>query len=149
MRRRSPLAHRPILRRSLPLGSLLDTRTKIRTAAQAAALRLEAAAGKRPLRAVTGHFDPLLVEHARLLGEFARPEAWVVAVVTPSADPLLGVRARAELMASLSAVDYVFAAGAGEVDAILADLTPEAVLRCEADDVRRTAELIAHVHSRY
>jgi hypothetical protein len=101
------------------------------------------------LRAATGHFDPLLVEHARLLGEFARPGAWLVAVVTPSENPLLTVRARAELMASLAAVDYVFAADAAGVESILADLAPEDVLRCEADDVRRSAELIAHVHSRY
>jgi hypothetical protein len=84
-----------------------------------------------------------------LLGEFARPEAWTVVVVTPSRDPLLTVRARAELVASLAVVDHVFAAGAGEVEAVLADLAPESTLRCEADDERRTGELIAHVHSRY
>lgn len=83
------------------------------------------------------------------MGGFARPGALLVVVVIPSMDPLLGVRARAELMASLSAVDYVIAAAADETESILADLDPEAVLRCEADDVRRTAELIAHVHSRY
>lgn len=127
----------------------MDTRTKIRPVAQAAALRREAAEQRRPLRVATGHFDPLQIEHARLLGEFARTGAWLVIVVTPSENPLLTLRARAELVAALAVVDHAFAADAGQVDAILADLAPEAVLHCEADDKRRTAELIAHVHSRY
>jgi glycerol-3-phosphate cytidylyltransferase-like family protein len=128
----------------------LDTRTKIRQAAEAAALRHRAAEQKRVLRVATGHFDPLLVEHARLLGEFARPEAWLVVVVTPSRSPLLAVRARAELVASLDVVEHVFAAAdEGEAERVLADLAPQAVLRWDADDERRTAELIAHVHSRY
>jgi hypothetical protein len=98
----------------------------------------------------TGHFDPLLVEHALLLGEFARPGVWLVVVVTPSRNALLSVRARAELVASLAAVEHVFAvADAGEAERVLADLAPEAVLRWDSDDERRTAELIAHVHSRY
>jgi hypothetical protein len=84
------------------------------------------------------------------LGEFARPEAWLVVIVTASRSPLLAVRARAELVASLAVVEYVFAAAdAGEAERVLADLAPEAVLRWDADDERRTAELIAHVHSRY
>ena len=65
----------------------MDTRNKIRPAAQAAALRHQAAEQKKPLRVATGHFDPLLVEHARLLGEFARPEAWLVGDVA-GASPL-------------------------------------------------------------
>ncbi|MCE5307367.1 MAG: hypothetical protein LLG20_06975 [Acidobacteriales bacterium] len=98
---------------------------------------------------MAGHFDPLLIEHVRMLGDFARPEALLVVVVAPSENPLLTVRARAELVAALAAVDYVFAAGNGDVEAILTDLVPESVLRCEDGDKRRTAELIAHVHSRY
>lgn len=71
-------------------------------------------------------------------------------VVTPSRNPLLVVRARAELVASLAVVEYVLAAAdAGEAERVLADLEPEAVLRWDSDDERRTAELIAHVHSRY
>ncbi len=101
------------------------------------------------MRAVTGHFDPLLAEHARLLRDFARPGSTLVAVVTASREPLLGLRARAELVAALSVVDYVFTAEDGRPDAILAELAPEAVLRWEEDDQRRTAELIAHVQSRY
>jgi len=107
------------------------------------------AAKGTPLRAVTGHFDPLLVEHSRLLRDFARPGSTLVVVVTANRDPLLSLRARAELVAALSVVDYVFAAEDGRADAILAALAPEAVLRCEQDDQRRTAELIAHVQSRY
>ena len=64
-----------------------------------------------------------------MLSEFARPEALLVVVVAPSENPLLTVRARAELVAALAVVDYVFAAGNGDVDAILADLAPEAILR--------------------
>ena len=71
-------------------------------------------------------------------------------VVTPTRNPLLALRARAELVASLAVVEHVFAAAdAGEAERVLADLEPEAVLRWDADDERRTAELIAHVHSRY
>ena len=61
----------------------------------------------RPARWVSGYFDPLLAEHVRRLRECVKPgQLLVVEVANPEA-PLLPQRARAELVAALSMVDYV------------------------------------------
>ena len=62
-----------------------------------------------PTRWVSGHFDPLLAEHVRRLAQDQGrdPERLLVVEVTNPAQPLLGQRARAELVAALSMVDYV------------------------------------------
>jgi len=56
---------------------------------------------------VTGHFDPLLVEHVRRLSEHIAPGRLLVVEVTNPTRPLLPQRARAELVAALTMVDYV------------------------------------------
>ena len=56
---------------------------------------------------LTGHFDPLLAEHARRLTERAAPGQTLVVEITNPANPLLPQRARAELVAALAVVDYV------------------------------------------
>ena len=56
---------------------------------------------------VSGHFDPLLAEHARRLAQIREPGRPLVVEVTNSAQPLLAQRARAELVAALGLVDFV------------------------------------------
>jgi bifunctional ADP-heptose synthase (sugar kinase/adenylyltransferase) len=56
---------------------------------------------------VSGHFDPLLAEHVRRLEQARKPGQLLVVEVTNPAQPLLSQRARAELVAALSVVDYV------------------------------------------
>jgi glycerol-3-phosphate cytidylyltransferase-like family protein len=61
----------------------------------------------RPVRWVSGYFDPLLAEHVRRLRECAKPgELLVIEIANPKA-PLLPQKARAELVAALAVVDYV------------------------------------------
>jgi hypothetical protein len=61
----------------------------------------------KPARWVSGYFDPLLAEQVRRLRECAEPgQLLVVEIVNPES-PLLSQQARAELVASLSMVNYV------------------------------------------
>ncbi len=61
----------------------------------------------KPARWISGHFDPLLAEHVRRLAQCAVPGQSLVVEVTDPVRPLLAQRARAELVAALSMVDYV------------------------------------------
>ena len=80
----------------------MDTRKKIVGFEEALAIAQE-----RPVRWVTGYFDPLLVDHARRVREFIDDGRLLIAVVTNPENPLLPQRARAELVAALTGVDYV------------------------------------------
>jgi bifunctional ADP-heptose synthase (sugar kinase/adenylyltransferase) len=80
----------------------LDTRSKI--------IPLEEARERKRNQSTSwlaGHFDPLLAEHVRRLHEQAAPERLLIVEVTNPPRPLLPQRARAELVAALSMVDYV------------------------------------------
>lgn len=80
----------------------MDTRAKIIDAGQARELTRG-----QPVDWLTGHFDPLLAEHAALLHQ-AAPEGHVLIVeITNPPQPLLAQRARAELVAALADVNYV------------------------------------------
>jgi len=80
----------------------LDTRSKILTTYEARK-RLNG----QPACWVSGHFDPLLAEHVRLLARSGAPGHALVVEVTEPAKPLLSQRARAELVAALAMVDFV------------------------------------------
>jgi bifunctional ADP-heptose synthase (sugar kinase/adenylyltransferase) len=75
----------------------MDTRTKIVDRQQVPA---EAAW-------FSGHFDPLLAEHVRMLREAKAPGQLLAVEITNPARPLLAQRARAELVAGLADVDHV------------------------------------------
>jgi hypothetical protein len=109
----------------------LDTRTKIITA-EDAPKRL----GGKPTRWVSGHFDPLLAEHVRRLGEYSTQDRTLVVEITNPKRPLLAQRARAELVAALGMVDYV----------VLRDVGPEAPALGDADI---TEHFIQHVLRRH
>jgi bifunctional ADP-heptose synthase (sugar kinase/adenylyltransferase) len=80
----------------------LDTRSKIVPLEQA-----RQQLGDKPACWVAGHFDPLLAEHVRRLSEHVAPGRLLVVEITDPARPLLPQRARAELVAALTMVDYV------------------------------------------
>lgn len=108
----------------------MDTRIKIISFDDALAI-----SQSQPVRWVTGHFDPLLAEHARRMREFVLPGHALIAVVTNPAEPLLDQRARAELVASLADVDYVVMRNGPPSD--------------QPDDSAITQQFIAHVLSRH
>lgn len=121
----------------------MDTRTKILTAAAAAALE-----PARPLLLVTGHFDILRAEHARALNE-ARERTGaqsVLVVVLPLAAEIVPQAARAEMVAALRVVDYVLPAENDDWESVAGALQPVEVVRLEEADARRTRQLIEHVH---
>ena len=100
----------------------MDTRTKI-VPLHELPERLQ----NRAARYLSGHFDPLLAEHVRRLAEAREPGRLLVVEVTNPAQPLLAQRARAELVAALSMVDYVVL---GDEDASAdADITKRFVER--------------------
>lgn len=80
----------------------VDTRKKIVAFEHAVEL-----ARLKQVRWVTGTFDPLLVQYARHLQQFAEPDHILIVIVTNPVQPLLSQRARAELVAALSVVDHV------------------------------------------
>jgi bifunctional ADP-heptose synthase (sugar kinase/adenylyltransferase) len=96
----------------------LDTRTKIIPLHELLA-RLESDAA----RWVCGYFDPLLAEHVRKLAQAREPGRLLVVEVTNPPQPLLGQRARAELVAALSMVDYVVLGEGREDSPADADIT--------------------------
>jgi hypothetical protein len=109
----------------------LDTREKIIDAAQAARIAANGAT------VVSGYFDPLLASHAERLSELKTTAKLLVLIATPR-NAILPAAARAELVASLRAVDYV--------SELTDSLTPH--IRLEPEDAHRFAALLKHVQSR-
>ncbi len=109
----------------------MDTRSKIIEFGEAVAI-----AADHPVRWVTGHFDPLLAEHARRIREFVTEGHKLIVVVTNPERPLLPQRARAELTAALSGVDYVV-------------MKPGDTTSDEPEDARIQRDFIQHVLARH
>lgn len=86
--------------------------------------------------------------HARRIAEVRLNTGRIAVIVTDPPDPILPQRARAELVAALHAVDYVIAERHNTSPMIVARLRPDEVIQEEAADLRRTQDLIAHVHRR-
>lgn len=103
-----------------------------------------------PLAVVTGYFDVLRAEHVRRLVEVRRrtPDARLLVVVSQGSEPLLPMRARAELVAALRMVDYVLTAADRDVDCLIDALRPTLLVRLESEDVHRASRLKEHVHRR-
>jgi glycerol-3-phosphate cytidylyltransferase-like family protein len=99
----------------------VDTRSKI--------IPLEQARQLHGALWLTGHFDPLLAEHARNLRQRATPGQTLIVEITNPENPLLPQRARAELVAALESVDYVVLGnGAQSRDATITERFIEHVL---------------------
>jgi len=105
----------------------MDTRAKIISVEEARDI-----AGEKEVHWITGHFDPLLAEHAAILHANAEAGRLMIVEVTNPAQPLLPLRARAELVAALAQVDYV----------VMSDQ------RADAPDEDITRRFIHHVHQR-
>ena len=107
----------------------MDTRAKI-LGADEVRVRLD---GKQ-VRWISGHFDPLLADHVRQLRQAVESGKLLVVEVTDSPKPLLPARARAELVAALSIVDYV----------VISDAKPDG-----AGDAPVTDRFVRHVLTRH
>jgi bifunctional ADP-heptose synthase (sugar kinase/adenylyltransferase) len=110
----------------------VDSRTKIVPLDEAQRI------AARGARIVAGTFDPLLASHAEQLRDLKREGVPLVVAIAEPEDPILPARARAELVAGLTVVDFVVESAEG----IAADV------RLEEDHARKREELIDHVHSR-
>ena len=121
----------------------MDTRSKILTPAEAAAL------GK-PVIMVTGYFDVLRGEHVRELDAVRQRNrgARLLAVVLPSSEEILPQQARAELVAALRVIDYVVIADTAAAGRLAASIEPVETSHLETGDARRARELKDHVHRR-
>lgn len=110
----------------------MDTRAKIAAAGAAPAPPPSA-------RVVSGHFDPLLREHAEALAALRAGAPALAVVITEPEEPLLPARARAELVAALACVDFVILDGPHAPAA-------SACLKEEHDRLR--AAFLQHVRAR-
>jgi hypothetical protein len=111
----------------------LDTRTKI--------VEPRSIPRDRPVRILVCHLDPLWADTAAALREQAGSGATVVVAVTDPPEPLLPLRARAELAASLYFVDYVVTELDPPADAEVVDLRTQ--------DLERRQGLVRHVLRRH
>lgn len=123
----------------------MDTRNKLLTAGDALALLRRLGREGKPPRLVVGYFDPLLAAHARRLAEARKGCTSLMVLVTDPPQPILPARARAELVAALSAVDYVVLPGDQPLEVLFEGA---GVLRAEAEDLELRGGLIQHVHER-
>ena len=125
----------------------MDTRDKIIDATRAAELIAALRSHGSPLKVVTGYFDVLTAEHSRRLREVANGADFLFAVVLDPPEPMLGARARAELVAALGVVDYVVPGEAG-AQALLSLFTAHEIVREESADLLRARRLMEHVQRR-
>jgi hypothetical protein len=120
----------------LSTSQQLDTRLKILTPEQALA-------ALKGCRVFIAYFDILTVPLLRRIAEEGQP---VVAIVLDPPNPVLPARTRAELAASLAAVEAVVPL-AEDPARFLQELEPVKIVHWELEDKERTARLIAHVQS--
>jgi bifunctional ADP-heptose synthase (sugar kinase/adenylyltransferase) len=115
----------------------VDTRSKILDIARFSELQGN---GHR-LITVRGHFDVLTGTQVRRLTELRKsnPDARLAVILGNPTNPLLDAKARAELVAALESVDYVFIAGAEQ----------PATFSEEAAHAAETTRLINHVQRRH
>jgi glycerol-3-phosphate cytidylyltransferase-like family protein len=120
----------------------LDTREKIGPAAH---FRRDG----RPVYVVIGYFDPVHSAHVVRLEQLKPDGVQLVVAVLDEADAVLPLRARAELLAGLRAVDYVLVDEQQDLDSVLAELQPDRVIDERALDQARRESLIEHVVRRH
>jgi hypothetical protein len=125
----------------------MDTREKIIDLARAADIAAELRRHGERVKLVAGYFDVLTPDHVRRFRKLADGRPIMAAVLDPP-DPLLGSRARAELAAGLSMIDYVFLLDGADFEQAVEKIQPGEVIREEIADGRRSRALIEHVHSR-
>ncbi|MBZ5595320.1 MAG: hypothetical protein LAP39_24010 [Acidobacteriia bacterium] len=125
----------------------MDTRHKIIEPERAIALSKDLRA--KGVRIVTGYFDVIVAEHVRRLLEIKNGSGALVVVVLDPPDPVLSLRARAELVAALRMVDYVVPAGEPAARELLSHFNPGEIVREESADLLRARRLSEHVQRRH
>ena len=105
--------------------------------------------GGTPLKVVTGYFDVLVAGHVRRLREIGNGSGTVIVVVLDPPAPVLHARARAELVAALSVVDYVVPANGQAAQELLSQLNPSEIIQEEPADLLRARCLTEHVQRRH
>ena len=125
----------------------MDTREKIIGLARAVEIAAELRRAGTGVKLVAGYFDVLTAGYVRRYRELADGRALLVAVLDPPS-ALLGSRARAELAAGLSMIDYVIPLDGADFDEAQRKIEPDEVVREEAADAERLRALIEHVHQR-
>jgi bifunctional ADP-heptose synthase (sugar kinase/adenylyltransferase) len=119
----------------------VNTRCKILTLAAVPAMQ-------RPVLLVTGRFEILRAELVRELAEARRRTGaqTLIAVVRPLDDERVALAARAELAAALRVIDYVLILENEPLDSLADTFQPAEIIHLEEADLRRTWQLIEHVH---
>jgi glycerol-3-phosphate cytidylyltransferase-like family protein len=125
----------------------MDTRSKIIDPERALALVQELRV--KGVRIVTGYFDVIVAEHVRRLREIKNGSGTLVVVVLDPPEPLLGGRARAELVAALGMVDYVVPADKQAAGKLLSHFTISEIVPEESADLLRASRLSEHVKRRH
>ena len=97
--------------------------------------------------ALVGYFDPMHAAHVRRLGEISREGDRLAVIVAEPPDPILPLRARAELVAGLGAVCFVIEAG-NDVDGVLQQLAPRTIIDDREGDRRRSQSLAQRIVER-
>jgi bifunctional ADP-heptose synthase (sugar kinase/adenylyltransferase) len=126
----------------------MDTRDKIIDSSRAAALVAALRSRGSALKVVTGYFDILIAEHVRRLRNIACGADAVFVMVLNPPDPVLGARARAELVAAGGVVDYVVPSGECTSQTLLSLFTADEIVREESADLLRLRRLTEHVQRR-
>jgi bifunctional ADP-heptose synthase (sugar kinase/adenylyltransferase) len=121
----------------------MDTRAKIIDLTSAANLR---SPGRR-MKLIAGYFDVLTPDLVSRLRSLADGGLLIAAVLDPPA-PLLPSRARAELAAALSVIDYVLYLPEEGLEKALEEIQPDEVIREDMADRKRSQALIEHVQKR-
>jgi len=105
---------------------------------------------QRPILLVTGRFEILRLELVRELTEARRraQAQTLIAVVRPLDGERVPLAARAELAAALRVIDYVLILENEDLDSLAAHFQPVEIIHLEEADLRRTRQLIEHVHRR-
>ena len=125
----------------------MDTREKIIDLAKAAEIAAGLHRQGARVKLVAGYFDVLTPDHVRRFRDLADGQP-LLAVVLDRPDALLGARARAELAAGLSMIDYVCLLAGSDWEQALEKIQPDEVVREEIADERRSRALIEHVQRR-
>lgn len=128
----------------------MDTRNKIVTVERAREITGTVQRGSGRVTVVAGYFDVLMAEHVRELRRLRDgvEKGCIIVVVTSPPEPVLSARARAEMVAALSVVDYVVIAEGGDSDQLLGAIAADVIVRGEIPDAERVRHLSEHVHRR-
>lgn len=99
------------------------------------------------MKLIAGYFDVLTPDLVSRLRSLADGGLLIAAVLDPPA-PLLPSRARAELAAALSVIDYVLYLPEEGLEKALEEIQPDEVIREDMADRKRSQALIEHVQKR-